>query len=361
MTAIGFTLATGGASLAQAQEVSNAANCTTADHCYGLVQWSHGNAAGAQLQLGVYKLNPITPASNFITAEFWIGFDPPANRPNDALWLEYGAIHGIWCNNNLSWFSALQRSVVPEDFTLTCHGAAAESNDKHLLHAEKSTSSSWNLYRNGPWVMGYANTPTGTYGFDVGQETTSNSAQGSMTGGRLRFKYESTGEWANGWASTNYPAGGDNPNGTPCYSMWVSKPNDMRARCNIAPTINTTPQAYPPQPILSPVEEAQRIAGILGVPTASLRSFEVVETTNKIAHQQIESNVEGDQAVEVIQMEGDFSGTVLPTPPHAKKPNGKVATLIFDKATGAMLSLRLTENRRVNLNNLGTVKQLQRG
>ncbi|MCA2229424.1 hypothetical protein [Nonomuraea aurantiaca] len=347
---------------AETEPVSPQATCNDVNHCYGQISWPHGNVGGAEVELGTYKLQPSNAVDDFGTSEMWVLFDPPTGRPNDLLWLEFGAIHGLWCNTNMSWFSAIQRSVVPDDFVLQCHGAAAESNTKHVLKADEPFDGTWNLYRDGSLVTGYGSAPKGTNHLNVGTEITANNVLTSMTGGNLRFKYQATGNWANGWASSGYPAPGDNSNGSPCYSIWVSKPNDMRARCNIAPSVATTIEAYPKAKIAPPEEEVKRISALLQAPGATATAsaqIQSVDTTNKAALSALDIVAPDDErSVTVMQLEGEFQGEQLPIPPGASAPRGNSLTVVFDGTTGEMLTLHLSGEKKLELSKLGQVKTL---
>lgn len=344
----------GGSTTPAAAAGATTATCNFEDHCYGIISWSHGNVAGAEVEIGTYKLAPTNPGgganADMMTSEMWALFDVTNGQVH---WWEFGAIHGgNWCNNNMSWFTATSRPGL--GFVLQCHGAAAETNTKHVLRAIEDSDGNWSFYRNGSFVIAYGATPTNTNALQVGLETTDPNGQASMTGGKLKFRYQSTGQWANGWASTNYPAPPAS-SGTPCYSAWVSKPNDMRARCNIAATATTTPEVYPIKPPAAPIEEANRLAEAASVSPQSIKSIRMVQATEKAVLNNMHSSSPSDGDVTVIQAEGEFRDLRFPHPKGTSTPKGNYMTFVFDKATSEMQSVSITDKPVAPLESYGEV------
>ena len=320
------------------------------NHCYGLISWVHENVNGARVDLTTTTLRPADPENQFTTSEYWLLFDSPSGS---TYWLEFGMINGIWCNSQMSWFSAINKPST--GFTLQCHGAATESSTTYPLRMEEPKDGTWNLYKNNAAVTSYTGAPAGTFRLDVGHESTTTDTTGSMTGTNLGFRYQSTGKWANGWQSTNWPAGGDSPNITPCYSQWVTKPTDMLARCNLdavaAAQARRAPEALPP------AQEAERLAGLLRTSaTVAPSAVRSVETTSRAALAKLDIAAPADRPATVIQMTGDFGRNVLPKASGAQAPSGKVLTTVFDRETGAVLAVNLANQPSVDLATLGAVQ-----
>jgi hypothetical protein len=320
-------------------------------HCYGLIQWVHENVNGARIDLTTTNLRPADPPNQFTTSEYWLIFDSPSGS-TATYWLEFGVINGVWCNSAMSWFSGINRPS--SGFTLQCHGAATESSTTYPLRMEEPANGTWNLFKNNVKVTSYTGAPAGTNRLDAGHETTTTDTTGSMTAGNLGFRYQSTGKWADGWVSTNWPAPTDNPNLTPCYSQWVSKPMSMLARCNLTAVAG----APASRTALPPLKEAQRLAGLLRSPSvaAAPTAVQTVDTTSGAVLAKLGVTDPVDRAVTVIQTTGDFNGSLLPRAAGAAAPTGKVLTTVFDRATGAVLAVNLSDQATVNLATLGSVQ-----
>ncbi|MEU0549707.1 hypothetical protein [Micromonospora sp. NPDC005979] len=320
---------------AQAQ---SAAQCTLDDHCYGVVYWPVADISAVEFELGVYQMQVNNPGSNFATAEGWVLFDPVPYDPNN-YWVEMGITRGASvCGTGLVWFTA---SLLPgKGYVERCHGAAALSNTKHLVRIQEATNGTWDMYRDGVSVTRYTGAPSTTAAAEIGIESGADGNVVSMTGGKLRYRTAAASPvWKNGWASPSYPSY-DDPDSTPCYALWVSQPNDMRARCNLPQTTATSTEAAPAA--MSALQQAQRIATLAGDPSAGVVTM--ADSTPKAATAQLGTAVDNASTVTIVTMTGNFTGRAFPRPQGTAAPTGNALTVVLDKQTGAVLTTQLTTN-----------------
>ncbi|MFG1885573.1 hypothetical protein [Micromonospora sp. NPDC049102] len=323
---------------AQAQSAASAAQCTLDDHCYGVVYWGVADISAVEFELGVYQMQVNNPGNNFATAEAWVGFDAIPYDPNN-YWVEMGITRGASvCGTGLVWFTASQ--LPGHGYVERCHGAATLSNTKHLVRIQEATNGTWDMYRDGVSVTRYTGAPSTTENAQIGIESAANSNVVSMTGGKLRYRTAAASPvWKNGWASPSYPSY-DDAGGTPCYSLWVSQPNDMRARCNLPQTAAASTEAAPAA--TSALQQAQRIAALAGDPSPS--AVTVADSTPKAATAQLGTAVDNASTVTIVKLRGKFTGLAFPRPQGTAAPTGDALTVVLDKETGTVLTTQLTTN-----------------
>ncbi|WP_433343185.1 hypothetical protein [Micromonospora sp. CA-111912] len=322
---------------AQAALVPPPPACTWESHCYGVITWPHADVSGAEAEIGTYSMYVPDTGSQFATSEMWVNFD----HPTASAWVEFGVIRfaGYPCGNGAPhWFSAAGRPGYA--WEMRCHGSAA-LNTKSVLRAEEPSNGTWDLYRNGAYVTRWSGTPASTSNLDVGVEVTNPSTVLSMTAGKLKYRTAADKVWKTGWASPSYPVGQPDPSGTPCYTLWVASPTDMRARCNTDGTLATgSPAAAPGQgrPSGSVADKAQRLAAWAG--DAGATSVRSMRSSGAEAAARLGTDVGTDRAVTVVELDGDFTGEHLPRPRGAAAQSGEHLTLVFDEA-GDLLTMRL--------------------
>jgi hypothetical protein len=132
----------------------------------------------------------------------------------------------------------------------------------------------------------------------------------------------------------------------------------MRARCNIAATAVTTPEAYPVKPAAAPVEEATRLAQAASVSPQSIKSIRMVQATRKAILTDIQSSSSSDEPVTVIQAEGEFVDYGAPRPQGTSAPKGSHMTFVFSKATSEIQTIYLTDNPVATLESYGEVSTI---
>jgi hypothetical protein len=321
------------------------AACSWQNHCYATMRWSHGDVSGAEVELGTYSLNVPGTGPDFETSEMWVGFDG-----SPISWIEAGVSRdvGTVCSGT-NWFSAASYPL-SGGYQLRCLGAAT-LNTKAWVRLQEG-SGSWSFYRDGTNLSTWALTPSTTSFLEVGHEYTRSDVSSSMTAGWMKWRHTVNNNWYTGWDTPSYPAPAANPGGWPCYTMWVARPKDMRARCNIAPAAQE-PQAIEQNltPQLSLTKEARRIAGSMGV--TDPRNVRSVNSDRVAVNGMFNADIRAEGGLAVIQIDGDFLAHGVPRPQGAASPTGKSLTVVLDQATGQVRMIHLWPSAAPDLAVLG--------
>ncbi|MEV0674989.1 hypothetical protein AB0I60_00560 [Actinosynnema sp. NPDC050436] len=344
-SALAAVLLTSSAALPTASAAPPAANaaCSWENHCYATLRWSHGDVSGAETELGTYSLNVPGPGPHFETSEMWVGFDG-----SPISWVEAGVIRavGAACSGT-HWFTAA--SYPGAGFQLRCLETAT-LNTKAMVRLQEG-SGSWSFILNGATKSTWSSTPASTSFLEVGHEYTRSDVKSSMTGGKLKWRHTGNGNWYTGWATPSFPAPDDNPTASPCYTVWVSQPKDMRARCNI-PALAGQPESVErgPEPALSPADEALRVARTMGEP----KNARVVRSDRDPVNALLAADIRADGELAVYQFDGDFRAHSVPRPRGAQAPTGTALTVVVDQASGQVRTVHLTPAAAPDIAALGT-------
>jgi hypothetical protein len=348
-------------------------------HCYGVAVWQNAPTnSGSYVYLTTSCLNGPNDSSNFADEELWEG---TANSYG-TYWVEtglsYGEINGTPMGGPY-WFWADNR---PNGGGYHEHYVGARSlNTTYLAQIGYEGSNQWYVYTSPGGTVGTStyNPPYSNF-MQTGEEITSGSYNVYGFSSDMSWFDTSGAGHANWQSGSNYST--VYSSGSPTHSYWNITYSEVGyyANCGHAaasPLAKTqlTPPLQPGQ--VKPQSPATLRAGALPVPadavptltdlsrrmvgttgSQSVGPSKAVLTTRQIASAAAaQARVNSDQAVYLVQIEGQFTALSARVPVGQSAPFGHYLTFTVDASTGFVLDWGVSDVM-ADLSALGPVKDL---
>ncbi|SEL03264.1 hypothetical protein [Streptacidiphilus jiangxiensis] len=341
--------------VAGSAQASNCTSATSNGHCYAENQLegngSHPNAAGVDLDVNC--LSVANRSTDFDDWEMWFATDTP--QVSYDTWTEEGMTAGSLQGGyqGFLWYWADMRPNGTYNEHYIRNASVGTSTNVSVYYAGNDND---NVYLGGSLVGTSAGNGSGGLYANAGFESTTTAA--TLQGWADNFQYRVGSSWS--WAS---------PNVWNTNSGWVgTSASGSNLYASTGCGGGAAPLAAPAAHAL-PADAAQRarvLAQIVqGVATRAHGShLGSARTTRSTRQQAIKAllggdRVQGDQAVEVIQLNGDFSPVrSMKQRKAGALPTSNTLTILVDPATGRITDWGISNIGSAALAQLGPVSQL---